>query len=88
MYHFKIILYIIILILVQSKTLGGPIEETVAMIGLFCNFFFIIFFYFLLKIKYKLYVSILFTSIAFVFASIFKFIFKGPNTGNSPLYVT
>ena len=28
MYHFKIILYIIILILVQSKTLGGPIEET------------------------------------------------------------
>ena len=57
--------------LVQSKTLGGPFEETVAIIGLFCNFF-----YFLLKIKYKFYISILFTSIPFVFASIFKFIVK------------
>ena len=40
----------------------------------------------LLKIKYKLYVSILFTSIPFVFAFIFKFIVRGPNPGNSPLY--
>ena len=39
MYQFKIILYIIILILAQSKTLGGPIEETVVTIGPFCNFF-------------------------------------------------
>ena len=39
----------------------------------------------LLKIKYKLYVSILFTSIPFVFAFIFKFIVRGPNPGNSPL---
>ena len=39
----------------------------------------------LLKIKYKLYVSVLFTSIPFVFASIFKFIVRGPNPGNSSL---
>ena len=32
----------------------------------------------LLKIKYKLYVSVLSTSIPFVFASIFKFIVRGP----------
>ena len=38
----------------------------------------------LLKIKYKLYVSILFTSIPFVFASIFKFIVRGPNPGDFP----
>ena len=35
----RLVLYIIILLLVQSKTLGGPIEETVATIGPFCNFF-------------------------------------------------
>ena len=40
----------------------------------------------LLKIKYKLYVSILFTPIPFVFALIFKFIVRGPNPSNSPLY--
>ena len=40
----------------------------------------------LLKIKYKLYVSVLSTSIPFVFASIFKFIVRGPNPGNSPLH--
>ena len=40
---------------------------------------------FLLKIQYKLYVNILFTSIPFVFTSIFKFIVRGPNPGNSPL---
>ena len=37
MYQFIIMLspiYIIILLLVQSKILGGPIEETVATIGL------------------------------------------------------
>ena len=39
----------------------------------------------LLKINYKLCVSILFTSIPFVFAFIFKFIVRGPNPGNSPL---
>ena len=39
MYQFKIILYIIILILSRSKTLGGPIEDTVATIGPFCNLF-------------------------------------------------
>ena len=39
----------------------------------------------LLKIKYKLYVSTLFTSIPFVFASIFKFIVRGPNPGHSPV---
>ena len=39
----------------------------------------------LLKIKYKLYVSILSTSIPFfIFASLFKFIVRGPNPGNSP----
>ena len=42
----------------------------------------------LLKIKYKLYISILFTSISFVFAFIFKFIVRGPNPGNSPLSPT
>ena len=36
-----------------------------------------------LKIKYKLYVSILFTIIPFVFAFIFKFIVRGPNPDNS-----
>ena len=67
-----------------------------ATIGPFSNFFKYIFFFkfindflvinsVLLKIKYKLYVSILFTSITFVFASIFKFIVRGPNPGNSPL---
>ena len=40
----------------------------------------------LLKIKYKPYVSILFTSITFVFASCFKFILRGP--GNSPLFIS
>ena len=80
---------------VQSKTLGGPIEETVATIGPLCNFFYSFFSTFvndflvinslLLKIKYKLYVSILLTSILFVFASTFKFIVRGPNPGNSPL---
>ena len=39
----------------------------------------------LLKVKYKLCVSTLFTSIPFVFASIFKFILRGLNPGNSPL---
>ena len=81
--YIYIYIYIIILLLVQSKTLGGPIEKTVATIGPFCNFFNYFFLFindFLvinslsLKIKYKLHVSILFTSIPFVFASIFKFI--------------
>ena len=42
----------------------------------------------LLKIKYKLYVSILFTSIPIVFACKFKFIARGPDPGNSPLNVS
>ena len=32
-------IYIIILLLVKSKTLGGPIEESLTTIGPFCNFF-------------------------------------------------
>ena len=72
-------------------------EPTVATIGQFCYFFKYIFFSkfindflvinsSLLKIEYKLYVSILCTSIPFVFASIFKFIVRGPNPGNSSLH--
>ena len=44
---------------------------------------FLVFNSLLLKIKYKLYVSMLFTSITFVCAFIFKFIVRSPNPGNS-----
>ena len=44
MYLFKISYIYNFFILVQSKTFGGPIEETVATIGKFCNFFLLIFF--------------------------------------------
>ena len=78
------------------ENIGWSNRGTVATIGPFCNFFFNNFFSkfindflvinsLLLKIKYKLYVSTLFTSIPFVFAFIFKFIVRGPNPGNSPL---
>ena len=42
MYQFIIMLspiYIITLLMVQSNTLGGPIEETMATIGPFCDLF-------------------------------------------------
>ena len=60
-----------------------------ATIGPFCNLFindFLVINSLLLKIKHKkLYVSILVTSIPFVFASIFKFIVRGPNPAMSHL---
>ena len=40
----------------------------------------------LLKIKYKLYVSVLSMSIPFVSSSIFKFIVRGPNPVNSTIH--
>ena len=86
-----LVLYIIILMLVQSKTSRKPWPR----LDRFVIFFILLFFKLindflvinslLLKIKYKLYVSVLFTSIPFVFASIFQFTIRGPNPGNSPL---
>ena len=89
--------FIIMLSPIYNYFTFGPIEDigwsnrgnsghdwTVLYFFLFVNDFLVIN-SLLLKIKYKLYVSILFTSIPFVFASTLKFIVRSPNPGNSPL---
>ena len=100
MYQFIMML----LLLIQSKTLGGPIEDigwsnrrhwvvqsrkplprvdrfVIFFNNLFSKFIndFLVINSLVLKIKYKLYVSIL---------SVFKFIIRGPNPGNPPLQTT